>query len=76
MRYLPHTAQDVRDMLDAIGVATNEDLFVEIPTKLKLKRPLQLDAPRSEPELAREMERLAGNGATTANTLSFLGGGA
>jgi len=76
MRYLPHTAQDVRDMLDAIGVASSEELFVEIPDKLRLKRPLELDAPLSEPELAREMERLAGDSATTGNTLSFLGGGA
>jgi len=76
MRYLPHTAQDVRDMLDAIGVSSSEELFVEIPDKLRLKRPLRLNAPLSEPELAREMERLAANGATTANTLAFLGGGA
>ena len=76
MHYLPHTAQDVRDMLDAIGVASNEELFVEIPEKLRLRRPLQLDSPLSEPELAREMERLAGNAATPGNTLSFLGGGA
>jgi glycine dehydrogenase subunit 1 len=73
MRYLPHTAQDVRDMLKTIGVGSCEELFVEIPDKLRLKRPLELDAPLSEPELAREMERLS---ADDTDTLSFLGGGA
>jgi len=76
MRYLPHTTQDIREMLEKIGVKNTDELFVEIPEPLRLKRPLNLDAALSEPELAREMERLAGSAATTTNTLSFLGGGA
>mgnify|MGYP002397480714 FL=1 len=76
MHYLPHTTQDIRKMLEAIGVKNTDELFTEIPEPLRLKRPLNLDAPLSEPELAREMERLSGNAATSTNTLSFLGGGA
>ena len=76
MRYLPHTEQDIRDMLAAIGVSGCDDLFVEIPKKLRLDRPLELDPALSEPELAGEMERMAAVSATTSNTLSFLGGGA
>ena len=76
MRYLPHTGQDIKEMLAAIGVKSQDELFCEIPEKLRLKRPLELDRALSEPELAREMERLSQAAATTANTLSFLGGGA
>ena len=42
MRYLPHTEEDVRQMLAAIGVASVEDLFCEVPAAVRLARPLQL----------------------------------
>jgi len=31
MRYIPHTAADVSEMLERIGVKNLEDLFVEVP---------------------------------------------
>ena len=30
-RFTPHTDQEVRQMLDAIGVASVDDLFADIP---------------------------------------------
>jgi glycine dehydrogenase subunit 1 len=36
MPFIPHSAEDVRRMLDAIGVASIEDLFDEIPAALKV----------------------------------------
>ena len=35
MPYIPHTPDDVRAMLDAIGADSIEDLFDEIPAHLK-----------------------------------------
>ena len=35
MPYIPHTPDDVRAMLDAIGADSIEDLFDEIPSHLK-----------------------------------------
>ena len=76
MRYIPHTAGDVEQMLERIGVATLEDLFIEIPESVRLKRPLDLPEPLSETELMRELKSLAAKNATPTTHRSFLGGGA
>ncbi len=76
MRYIPHTAGDVTQMLERIGVATLEDLFVEIPESVRLKRPLDLQESVSETELLRELKTLAAGNATPETHKSFLGGGA
>lgn len=75
MRYIPHTEEDVRQMLDTIGVPALEDLFVGIPAADRLQRSLQLPQPAAEGELLRELTRLAAGNATPASHLSFLGGG-
>lgn len=76
MRYIPHTAGDVTEMLERIGVKTLEDLFVEVPESVRLKRPLDLPEPISETELLRELKTLAKKNATPSTHKSFLGGGA
>ncbi len=76
MRYIPHTAGDVTQMLERIGVATLKDLFVEVPESVRLKRPLDLQEPASETELLREFKVLAAANATPETHKSFLGGGA
>ncbi len=76
MRYLPHTEEDVRQMLAAIGVASVEDLFCEVPFALRLQRPLQLGEALAESDLLRELQRLAASNATAADYSTFLGGGA
>jgi glycine dehydrogenase subunit 1 len=76
MRYIPHTAGDVTEMLERIGVDTLEDLFVGVPKPVRLKRPLNLSEPASETELLRELKALAIKNATPETHKSFLGGGA
>jgi glycine dehydrogenase subunit 1 len=76
MRYIPHTARDVTDMLERIGVATLEELFVEVPESVRLKRPLDLSEEVSETELLRELKALGVKNATPETHNSFLGGGA
>jgi glycine dehydrogenase subunit 1 len=76
MRYIPHTAGDVTQMLEQVGVATLEDLFVEVPESVRLKRPLDLTEAASETELLRELKTLAAENATPETHKSFLGGGA
>jgi glycine cleavage system pyridoxal-binding protein P len=39
-RYLPHTQEDIRSMLDAIGVKNLEDLFDAISMEYRLSKPL------------------------------------
>ena len=76
MRYIPHTAADVSEMLERIGVKSLEDLFVEVPGSVRLKRPLDLPEALSETELLRELKKLAAKNATPSTHMSFLGGGA
>ena len=76
MRYIPHTDEDVRQMLAAIGVGTVDELFVGVPDEDRLQRPLDLPAPAAETELLRELQALAARNATAESHSSFLGGGA
>jgi len=36
MPFIPHTEKDTREMLEAIGADSIEDLFDEIPAKLRI----------------------------------------
>ena len=76
MRYIPHTEEDVRQMLASIGVKSIEDLFEAVPAALRLDRDLDLPDALSESELLRELQQLAAVNATPSDYLSFLGGGA
>lgn len=74
--YLPHTEEDRRAMLKAIGVDQVEELFVDIPADLRLNRPLNLPAAMSEPELARHLQGLSCSNAGLQEYTCFLGAGA
>ncbi|HEX9243718.1 MAG TPA: aminomethyl-transferring glycine dehydrogenase subunit GcvPA [Anaeromyxobacter sp.] len=60
MRYHPHTPEDVRAMLDAVGAKSLDDLFRSIPEKLRLKRPVDVPPALDEISLFAEFQRLAG----------------
>jgi glycine dehydrogenase subunit 1 len=75
VRYIPHTHDDVREMLAAIGAPDVDALFACIPEKLQLGRPLDLPAAASEQELIAELEQLAGRNAHSASRDWFLGAG-
>jgi len=72
LRYLPHTDDDIRQMLSAIGVSSMTDLFSSIPEPLRTKGLLKLPPALNEPQLRRELERLAG----PTPGPQFLGAGA
>jgi glycine dehydrogenase subunit 1 len=72
MPFIPHTEQDVRDMLVAIGAARVEDLFDEIPVALRSSLK-QVPAGVSEMEITRLMSERA---AQDDHALCFAGAGA
>ena len=74
--YLPHTGEDRKAMLAAIGVGTVEDLFADIPADLRLNRPLDLPEALSEPELANHLAGLHRANANMQEYVCFLGAGA
>ena len=75
MAYLPHTPEDQKAMLAAIGVEKLDDLFRGIPSAIRLKRPLRVPPRRTEAEILSEMERLALRNRRFDDKPCFLGAG-
>ena len=73
MPFVPHTEQDVRDMLDAIGVSDIETLFDEIPAGLRCGELDGVPEALSEQQVSRLMSRRA---AADGEPLCFIGAGA
>jgi len=73
MPYIPHTEDEVRQMLDTIGVQSIEDLFDEIPASLRHEKLTGVPAQASEMDVTRLMHKKA---AEDGQPLCFLGAGA
>jgi glycine dehydrogenase subunit 1 len=73
MPFIPHTDDDVRLMLKAIGVARIEDLFDEIPAALKVDTLPGVPDALNEQAISRLMRERAAQDATE---LCFAGAGA
>ncbi len=73
--YIPHTDEDRRVMLSALGLERVEDLFQAIPEKHR-KPVIDLPPPLSEAEVVRELKRIASRNTTAEETAFFLGAGA
>jgi len=72
MPFIPHTEQEVRDMLAAVDAAGIEDLFDEIPAELRSSLK-QVSTGLAEMEISRLM---AVRAAQDEHTLCFAGAGA
>lgn len=73
MPFIPHTENDVREMLDAIGVSSIDDLFDEIPAELRIDGLDKVPEGASEMEVARLMHERA---LLDSGNLNFIGAGA
>jgi glycine dehydrogenase subunit 1 len=69
------TDADREAMLEAIGVASIDELFADIPDAVRFHRELDLEPALSEPELVAHLEELAARNRHTGVELSFLGAG-
>ncbi|HTT43312.1 MAG TPA: aminomethyl-transferring glycine dehydrogenase subunit GcvPA [Steroidobacteraceae bacterium] len=73
MAFIPHTAADVEAMLGAIGVGSIEELFDEIPEKLRIGSLAGVPPALNEQQVGRLMsERARADG----TLLNFIGAGA
>jgi len=73
MPYIPHTAEDVRAMLDRIGATSIDELFDEIPKELRVDSLPGVPVALSEMEVAR---LVAVRAAADGRPLNFIGAGA
>jgi glycine dehydrogenase subunit 1 len=75
MRYLPHTDEEIAEMLSTVGAQDLDDLFNGLPTDCRRTRPLKLPEAMTEWELNAHMDTLAGKMATAPRYTVFMGAG-
>ena len=75
MAYIPHTSQDIKEMLAAIGKKSLEELFQGIPEDVRLQGEYNLPSKLSEPEVLCCLQKLATKNKTTDEFVSFMGAG-
>jgi glycine dehydrogenase subunit 1 len=74
--FLPQTDEDIKEMLEKIGVKSFEELLSCIPKELLLKTKLNLPESLSELEALAQVKNLAALDKSAGNSACFLGGGA
>jgi glycine dehydrogenase subunit 1 len=74
-RYLPMTEQDKNAMLETIGVSSVDELFSDIPEKVRFKGEYNIKPAKSETALMKELFQMAGKNADLKTNVSFLGAG-
>ena len=75
--YIPNSVPEIKErMLKEIGIDSVEDIFKEIPDKLRFKGKMKFPEPcLSEYELKRHVEGILGKNKSTKDFTSFLGAG-
>ncbi|MBM7552312.1 aminomethyl-transferring glycine dehydrogenase subunit GcvPA [Thalassobacillus pellis] len=74
-RYLPMTERDKQEMLDTIGIKHTDELFADIPEKVRFKGELDIKPPANEFSLMKELTQMADKNVNTKSHTSFLGAG-
>ncbi|MGD9857347.1 MAG: aminomethyl-transferring glycine dehydrogenase subunit GcvPA, partial [Planctomycetaceae bacterium] len=76
MPYLFATPDQQHEMLEAIGAASMEELLSQVPSEVRLARPLDIPPALTELELERHLQQLAARNVAGGKRVCFLGGGA
>ena len=74
-RYTSATDDDRREMLDAIGVSSIDELFEQIPESLRLGRPLALADGLTEADVYERLRGLAERNDDAEKQVCFVGAG-
>ena len=75
--YLPHTEDELSQMLTFLGLSSLDELFTAVPAALRLGRGLNLADGSPEPDVLARMESLGqANRARADRLVCFAGGGA
>jgi len=74
--YIPNAVPETkREMMREIGIRDIEELYADVPKKLRLKRRLNLPKPTSEHEVRRHVEALLSKNESCRDIPVFLGAG-
>ena len=74
-RYLPMTEIDKQQMLETIGVNSIDELFSDIPERVRFKGEYNIKPKKTETSLMKELTQLAQKNADLRSHASFLGAG-
>jgi len=75
MRYLPHTDQEITEMLAVTGHSKLEDLFSHIPEDCRFNGDIDIPEPLSEWALTDHFQELSANNRTSSAKSILLGAG-
>ena len=73
MRYLPLNDADRATMLERIGVENIDALFCDVPAEARLDGPVDLPIHKSEMQVERDMQAMAGQNMTAGSAPFFCG---
>jgi len=76
MRYLPHTEDDRKQMLDTIGAGAVEDMYCDVPDTALLQAPVDLPTYAGEMEVEHTFKAMAAKNLSPSTAPCFLGAGA
>ncbi|KMY54742.1 glycine dehydrogenase [Bacillus sp. FJAT-27231] len=74
-RYLPMTETDKKEMLATVGVQTVDELFADIPEKVRFQGLYNIKEAKAEPALKKELSAMAAKNINAKQYASFLGAG-
>jgi glycine dehydrogenase subunit 1 len=74
-RYLPMTETDKKEMLETIGVNSIDELFSDIPERVRFKGEYNIKPKKTETALMKELTQLAQKNADLRSHTSFIGAG-
>lgn len=75
-RYIPHTPEDIQEMLKTIGISSVSELFDGIPDELRFKNELPISSACYETEVRQEMRAISERNINLTEGASFIGAGA
>jgi len=73
MDFVPHTAEDQRQMMEQIGIKSIAELFVDIPEKYQIKKLMELPPALSEQEVFALMKGIGSQNVISLITLMGAG---
>ncbi|SFA84470.1 aminomethyl-transferring glycine dehydrogenase subunit GcvPA [Clostridium frigidicarnis] len=73
--YISNTEKEKQEILKTLSMTSTEELFKDIPDKVRLKRELNLSSGLSELEVTNIMSNLAKSNKSTEDLTCFLGAG-
>ncbi|MEO0130385.1 MAG: aminomethyl-transferring glycine dehydrogenase subunit GcvPA [candidate division WOR-3 bacterium] len=73
--FIPHSEEEIKEMLSSLGLKSLDELFQTIPDDLKVKLDEEKVKVLKELEARKELKKISQENKTISSYISFLGGG-